>query len=310
MRSLAVRVTLPFACLFAGWLAAAIPVEAQQQAAPAPGALQKDLAAQLSRTLERIADSLDGTVGYIVTDLTSGERLAARHERDAFPTASAIKLSILYELFKQAEAGAVQLDSPATVDRAQLVGGSGVLQHLGAPSLSLRDHATLMIMVSDNSSTNIVINAVGMNKVNARMTALGLGDIMLRRLMMDAAAVKRGDENIASPQSLARVAELLWRGHELQPASRDAALGMLKLVSGSMRQAVPSRVPVYAKTGSLDAVRTEAGVVAVEGRPFSIAVMTTYLANDAEGSRAIREMTAAAYSYFERLASGGAYGRK
>ena len=77
-----------------------------------------------------------------------------------------------------------------------------------------------------------------------------------------------------------------------------------------MRQAVPARVPVYAKTGSLDGVRTEAGVVAVEGRPFSIAVMTTYLKTDAEGGRVIREMTEAAYSHFERLATGGAYGRK
>ena len=116
-----------------------------------------------------------------------------------------------------------------------------------------------MMMVSDNSSTNIVIQAVGMDKVNARMAALGLGDIRLRRLMMDAAAVKRGDENIASPQSLAKVAELLWRGEGLKPESRETALGMLKLVSGSIRQAVPARVPVFAKTGSLDGVRTEAG---------------------------------------------------
>lgn len=310
MRQPAIRI----AALIALLCGAAALAESQPPAPPSPnlpaGALQKDLAAHLATTLERIAAGLDGSVGYIVTDLTSGERVAARLEREAFPTASAIKLAVLYEMLKQAEAGTVQLDAPARVERAQLVGGSGVLQHLGTPSLSLRDHATLMIMVSDNSSTNIVINALGMDKVNARMTGLGLGDIRLRRLMMDAAAVKRGDENIASPQSLARIAELLWRGHELQPASRDAALRMLKLVSGSMRQAIPSRVPVYAKTGSLDAVRTEAGVVAVEGRPFSMAVMTTYLADDGEGSRVIREMTAAAYGYFERLASGGAYGRK
>jgi beta-lactamase class A len=185
-----------------------------------------------------------------------------------------------------------------------------VLQHLKSASLSLRDHATHMIMVSDNSSTNIVIQTLGMDKINARMAGLGLGDIRLRRLMMDAAAVKRGDENVASPQSLARVAELLWRGHDLKPESRDAALGMLKLVSGSIRAAVPGRVPVYEKTGTLDGVRTEAGVVAVEGRPFSIAVMTTYLQEDEDGSRVIREMAAAAYSHFDRLAAGGAYGRK
>jgi beta-lactamase class A len=283
---------------------------AQTPAKPVTGPLQAELGAQLTRALDRIAGTLDGVVGYIVTDLTTHERVASRLEREPFPTASAIKLAVLYELMKQAESGAVALDTPAPVDRAQLVGGSGVLQHLTSASLSLRDHATLMVSVSDNSSTNIVIQALGMAKVNARMTALGLGDIRLSRLMMDAAAVKRGDENIASPQSLARIAELLWRGEGLKPESRKAALGMLELVSGSIRQGVPSRVPVFAKTGSLDGVRTEAGVVEVAGRPFSIAVMTTYLKQDAEGGRVIREMTEAAFSHFERLAAGGAYGRK
>ena len=283
---------------------------AQSPASPKAGALQSDLAAQFVRTLDRIAASLDGVVGYIVTDLTTQERVAARLEREVFPTASAIKLSVLYELLKQSEAGVLALDSPAPINRAQLVGGSGIVQHLTTASLSLRDHATLMMMVSDNSSTNVVIQSVGMDKVNARMTALGLGDIRLRRLMMDAAAVKRGDENIASPESLAKMAELLWRGEGLKPESRDIALGMLKLVSGSIRAAVPARVPVYSKTGSLDGVRTEAAVVAVDGRPFSLAVMTTYLGQDTEGGRVIREMTEAAYSHFDRLATGGVYGRK
>ena len=217
---------------------------------------------------------------------------------------------MLYELLKQAEAGTLSLDTPAPVNRAQLVGGSGVLQHLTTASLSLRDHATLMIMVSDNSSTNIVIQAVGMDKVNARMAALGLGDIRLRRLMMDAAAVKRGDENVASPQSLAKMAELLWRGEGLTPESRDAAPRDAEAGVRLDPRGVPARVPVYSKTGSLDGVRTEAGVVAVDGRPFSIAVMTTYLGQDDEGSRVIREMTAAAYSHFDRLAASTAYGRR
>lgn len=301
---------LRVALLFAIALAPLAPRAQAPSGTPPSGPLQAELKAQLGRSLDRLAASLDGVVGFIVTDLTTRETVAARLEREAFPTASAIKLSVLYELMKQAEAGSLRLDTPVPVDRATLVGGSGVLQYLGTPSLSLRDHATLMIMVSDNSSTNIVIRAVGMEKVNARMASLGLGDIRLRRLMMDAAAVKRGDENIASPQSLARIAELLWRGEGLDPESRDAALGMLKLVGGSIREGVPARVPVYAKTGGLDAVRTEAGVVAVEGRPFSIAVMTTYLKNDAEGGRTIREMATAAYDYFARLATGGAYGRK
>jgi len=277
---------------------------------PAAGPLQGDLKASFVRQVEQASAAVDGVVGYVVTDLTTKEQIAAKLERQPFPTASTIKLSILYELLKQSEAGTLALDAPAPLDRAQVIGGSGVLQHLTTPALSLRDYAALMIIVSDNTATNVVIDAVGMDKVNTRMSGLGLADIRLRRKMMDAAAVRRGDENVASPASLAKIAELLWRGEGLSKESRDAALKILRQVGGQIRGGVPGGVPVFSKTGSLDGVRAEAAVVAVEGRPFSLAVMTTYLARDADGERAIGEIASAAFSYFDRLAKGGAYGRR
>lgn len=274
------------------------------------GPLQADLRAQLTRQLDGVAANLNGVIGYRIVDLTSGEQVAARLDHEPFPTASTIKLAILYEMFKQAEAGTLALDTPAPLNRAQVVGGSGVLQFLTAPVLSLRDQAALMIILSDNTATNVVIDAVGMDKVNARMTMLGLTDIKLRRKMMDSAAVKRGDENVASPGSLLRIAELVWKGDGLKPDSRDAARKILHQVPGQIRNAVPSSILVASKTGTLDGVRAEAAVVEVAGRPYALAVMTTYLANDPDGEKAIYDVAAATYSYFDRLAAGGAYGRK
>jgi beta-lactamase class A len=276
----------------------------------AAGALQQELRRQLLARLDAVAQKLDGVVGYAIVDLTSNERVASRLESEAFPTASAIKLAILYELLKQCDEGTLALDKPALLSRSQVVGGSGVLQHLSGPLLSLGDHAALMIILSDNTATNVVIDAVGMARVNARMKTLGLGDILLRRKMMDSAAVRRGDENVASPASLLKSAELLWRGEGLKKEARDAAMRILYQVPGAIRSAVPSRVRVASKTGSLEGVRAEAAVVELDGRPFALAVMTTYLRNDADGSRAIGEVADAALSYFERLALGGAYGRK
>ena len=276
----------------------------------AQGPLQADLRAQLVKHLDAIASRLDGVIGYRVVDLTSGDTVASRLDREPFPTASTIKLSILYEMFKQAEAGALPLDAPKPLERAQVTGGSGVLQHLSAPLLSVRDLAALMIILSDNTATNVVIDAVGMDKVNARMSALGMPDILLRRKMMDGAAVRRGDENVASPASLVRIAELLWRGEGLRADNRDAARAMLHAVPGQIRSAVPDAILVASKTGTLDRVRAEAAVVELSGRPFALAVMTTYLARDADGERAIGDVAAAAFSYFDRMATGGRYGRK
>jgi beta-lactamase class A len=278
--------------------------------ASAQNPLQADLRGQFSKRLDEIVRGLDGVIGYAIVDLTSGEEVAARLAREPFPTASAIKVAILYELLKRADEGSVTLDASRPLDRAQVVAGSGVLQHLTTPSLSLRDHATLMIMVSDNTSTNVVIDAVGMTNVTARMKALGLGDILLRRKMMDDAAVRRGDENVASPASLLKAVALLWKGEGLTPARRDLGREILRLVSGAVRGAVPNRVVVYSKTGSLAGVRAETAIVDLPNAPFGLAVMTTYLKDDGAGSRAIGDIAAAAFSYFERVASSGTYGRR
>ena len=272
--------------------------------------LQDDLRRQFTARLEAVADRLDGVAGYAVVDLTTGTTVAARHASEPFPTASAIKVAILYELLRRADEGALALDAVRPLDRSQVVGGSGVLRHLTAPALSLRDHAALMMIVSDNTSTNVLIEAVGMSNVTARMQALGLPDVLLRRRMMDDAAVRRGDENVASPASLLKATELLWRGEGLSAASRDLGREIMRQVPGPIRAAVPSPVAVFSKTGSLDGVRAETAIVDLPGAPFGLAVMTTYLDDAAAGTRAIAEIAGASYSYFDRLASSGKYGRR
>jgi beta-lactamase class A len=274
------------------------------------GPLQGDLRGQMTRRFDEIVRGLDGVLGYIVVDLTSGEQVATRLSHEQFPTASAIKVPILYELMKRADEGTLTLDVAKPLERSQVVAGSGVLQHLTTPSLSLRDYAALMIILSDNTATNVVIDAVGMANVTARMKALGLGDILLRRKMMDGAAVKRGDENVASPASLLKATELLWKGQGLTPARRDVARDIMRLVPGAIRSAVPNRVVVFSKTGSLSGVRAETAIVDLADAPFGLAVMTTYLKDDAAGSRVIGEIATAAYAYFERIAASGKYGRR
>jgi beta-lactamase class A len=272
--------------------------------------LQDDLLAQFTARLDAVARSVDGVVGYVVMDLTSGNPVAARLEREPFPTASAIKVPVLYELLKRADEGTLQLDAVTPLEQSQVVGGSGVLRHLTSPSLSLRDHAAQMMIVSDNPSTNVVIDAVGMANVGARMRGLGHGDIQLRRKMMDDAAVQRGDENVASPASLLKSTEVLWKGEGLTPAHRDLGREIMRQVSSAIRGNIPARVPVFSKTGSLSGVRAETAIVDLPNAPFGLAVMTTYLNEDAGGSRAIGEIAAAAYSYFDRVASSGRYGRR
>src|SRR6185503_14222255 len=123
--------------------------------------------------------------GFLVKDLTSGASVAFR-EDEQFPSASTIKIHILTALLRAAERGELALDERISLTPDLRVAGSGVITYLEHPlELSLYDIAVLMILVSDNTATNICIQRVGMAKVNALIGEFGLKQTALRRLMQD-----------------------------------------------------------------------------------------------------------------------------
>src|SRR5258708_1037998 len=103
--------------VFAWLLAASASAAAQTPAA--------ELKAKFEARVHDIAAHVDGVVGYAIVDLTNGDRIG-HLENATFPTASAIKLAIVYELFKQAEEKKINLDDTLRLDRKQAVGGTGV----------------------------------------------------------------------------------------------------------------------------------------------------------------------------------------
>jgi beta-lactamase class A len=273
-------------CAAVAVLAAAVPT------AQSPAPLQNELKAKFERRIHDIAAHADGVVGYLIVDQSSGERIA-HLERETFPTASTIKLAIVYELFKQVEEGKLRLEETIALERAKAVGGSGVLFELGTPTLSIRDYATLMVTLSDNTATNVLIDRLGMDAIAKRMELLGLNGTKLRRHMMDTAAARRGDENVSTPDELVRLLQQM-------PA---AGIDLLKKPKESrLRKGLPQGVAVADKPGELDGVRVDAGIVYAKNRPYVFCVMTTFLRDDGEGERAIEEMSRAAFEYFSRLA--------
>jgi beta-lactamase class A len=291
--------------VFAWLLAASASAAAQTPAA--------ELKTKFEARVRDIASHVDGVVGYAIVDLTSGERIG-HLEHATFPTASAIKLAIVYELFKQAEEKKINLDQTLTLDRKQAVGGTGVLVDMGTPTLSIRDYAVLMVTLSDNTATNVLIDRLGMNAIAARMQALGLNGTKLRRHMMDSAAARRGEENISTPDELARLLEAM-HGPIAGPANAGPhvlapAIDLLKKPKDNrLRKGLPEGVESADKSGELEGVRVDAGIVFAKNRPYVLSVMTSFLKDEAEGERAITEISRTAYQYFSRLGAGGALGR-
>jgi beta-lactamase class A len=289
--------------------AAAAPLRAQAPAAAGgTGPLDEALAERLADTLSAIARGLDGVMGYAVIDLETGRRVAALGDV-SFPAASSIKIAILYELARQVDEGRIALDEPRPVPPAARVGGSGILQHLTARALAPRDLATLMIALSDNTATNVLIDLVGREAVNDRMQALHLPNIRLRRKMMDVVAQQQGEQNTATPGELAALLARIHAGDGLSPRARSFVVDTLALPKSSpLLRGLPPGVRAATKPGSLPGVRADAGLVLLERRPYVLAVMCTYLRDDAEGERAIEAASRAVYAYFERRARAGAYG--
>jgi beta-lactamase class A len=267
------------------------------------GSTSNELKSKFESRLTDISSKVDGVVGYAIVDLTSGDRVA-HLERETFPTASTIKLTLVYELFKQAEEGRIRLDETLALDRSKAVGGTGVLVEMGTPVLSIRDYAVLMVTLSDNTATNVLIDRLGMDNVARRMQALGLNGTKLRRHMMDTAAARRGDENVSTPDEIVRLLQAMQGGAGERHAMPDAIALLKKPKESRLRRGLPADVATADKPGELDGVRVDAGVVYAKNRPYVFCVMATFLQDEAAGERAIEEMSRAAYEYFGRLGDG------
>ena len=270
--------------------------------APAPPGAEflKDLRTKTAFWMEEAAVTLDGVMGYAVVDLTSGDTFE-HLSGEQFPTASTIKLAILYELVKRADEGALTLDDTITLDRARAVPG-GLLYELGTPTLSLRDYANAMVIESDNTATNVLIARLGMDAITARMAALGLGSIRLRRYMIDLDAAKKGFENVATPADMAKLLQVFHKPVGLTGAAQREALTILKKRKDSpIRRAVPDGIPIASKIGGLEGVAADMAIVYLKNRPFVVAAMTTYLKDESAGEKAIERIATVAYDYFARL---------
>ena len=271
-----------------------------------------ELRTKLGRELNQMAAQFDGVMAIAFKDLTTND-LVAINADTLMPQASSIKTAILVELLRQVQAGKLGLEERVEIRKAQFAGGSGVLQTFGdgTSAVSLRDLAALMIVVSDNTATNILIDRVGQMKVNTMLQSAGFERTRLMRKMIQPEEEKKGVENVSTAREMAGIYEQLYRGKLLDEERTALALELLKNEkSTEIRRGLPAGVALASKPGSLAGVRCESGIVLLEGRPYVLSVMTTYAADEGAAERAITDVARRVYAYEERLAHSNAHGVK
>jgi beta-lactamase class A len=272
---------------------------------------QKALWEKLESTIHDVDQHLDGVMGVAIEDLNNGDQFFL-HENEVFAQASSIKIAVLAELYLQAQQGKLKLTDLYTVQASDLVPDSDIMGGLtpGVTRITLRDLATMMIAVSDNSATNVLIDRVGMENVNALLDSLGLSHTRLRRKMMDLDAAKQGRENISTPREMMMLLDAIYHGKVL---NKDSTADFFKILSTNKDSWIPRDLPADVKSankpGALEGVRNDSGIVFVEGRPYVICVMTAFLTNEREGEQAISKISFAAWRMFDRFSRASEYGR-
>jgi beta-lactamase class A len=287
--------------------AADTPLNAKQQA----------LWDHLRLAVAEVEQQLDGVLGVAILDLNSGQQLLIRPD-EVFPQASSIKIAVLAELYHQAQQSAHGVSGKATLkDRyvvraVDIVPDSSILGGLtpDVSSLTNRDLATIMVAVSDNSATNILIDRVGMDNVVRLTESLGLAHTQLRRKMMDLQAAAQGRENISTPREMMQLLEQLYRGKVIGAPLLDDFFNVLATNKDSwIPRDLPPDLKIANKPGELEGVRNDSGIVFLKNRPYVICVMTTYLANERAGEEAITRISRLTFGLFDRLSRASELGR-
>jgi beta-lactamase class A len=230
----------------------------------------------LAETIAQLADECGGAVAVSAMHLPTGRRLDREPER-SFPSASVIKVPILAALHGEAEAGRLSWEERVTLSEAAKVPGSGALRELHAGlELTLEDLARLMIVVSDNTATNLLIDRIGTESVNRLMAGLGYRTIRLGRRMYDFAARDRGLENRCAAGEMTDLLVRMERRELVSTAASEAMLAVMK------RQAYVSKIPrllppetsVANKTGEITGVSHDVGVIYAPSGAIALAVLT------------------------------------
>ena len=271
--------------------------------------------ARLRRQLDSISDAHHGVVGYTVVNLDTGERLARRGD-EPFPTASLIKVPIAIAVMDQVALGQLSLDDRITVLRIEKVPGAGMLQflHDGA-EITIRDAMWLMLTISDNTATNLLLSRVEMRRVWEAMEKRGLprtkvhSKVFLRLASVAPDSSVKYGLGVTTPNEMARLFTLLAERKAVSPGADSVLLDMLEHnEDGELLQRHADGVRAAHKTGATDAVRTECSLFFLQTRVVACAFTRENVDQrwviDSEPQRTMAELGRAIVAAWPRAVAG------
>jgi beta-lactamase class A len=238
-----------------------------------------------------------------------GETQWLRQADESFHAASTMKLAVLVELYRQVRQGRVRLDEPLVIRNEfhSLVDGSpfaldprddsetALYQAIGE-TRTLSQLSELMITVSSNLATNLLMDKLGVDNIRAGVHALGADGLNVRRGLEDGKAFQRGLNNTTTANGLLQVLEAIAEGRAVDEASSREMLAVLErqTVNDRIPAGLPAGTRVAHKTGEITGIRHDAAIVFAK-RPFVLVVLTRGAKTPEAGSELIAEITRQLY---------------
>ena len=268
--------------------------------------------ARLTARIKPLVSRHKGQVAVVVRHLDSGRGFSWRADRP-MPTASLIKLAVLVEVYRQVDDDRVDLDDRLKLTSDDTVPGSGVLRKYFTTGsrLTLRDAVRLMIAVSDNTATNLVLDHIGLESTNRTMARLGHPNtrihakVFRRETSIDPERSQQFGLGSTTASETADLLEAIRSGRAVSKRASRQMLEHLKACESTERipRYLPEGTVVAHKTGSVSRVRTDAGIIESPAGPIVVCVLTSenqdrrYSAENA-ASRLIADISREAWLHF------------
>ncbi|ESU33771.1 hypothetical protein G3A_04675 [Bacillus sp. 17376] len=242
---------------------------------------------------DRLSNELAGCKGRASLFLEIEGEIIEVNSQQVYQSASLIKLPILIEALRQIEAGKLQKDRLVTIKESDKIGDTGVLQAMKVKQLPVEDLLSLMIIVSDNSATNLLIDLIGINSVNSTISRIGMKNSILQRKMLDFAAIQSGHDNFTSAADIALCLKEAVAGGALNTHSKNTFFSFL------LQQQFKEKLPFYMddallkivnKTGELPGVEHDCGIITYGKKQAFIVVLIDGLSETESGKTTIRQI--------------------
>lgn len=217
------------------------------------------------------------------------------------PSASIIKVCILWTLFDQANRNDLDLEEVVILKEKDMVGGCGRLkEEKEGSSFTLREIARLMIILSDNTATNILLDKLSIDIINTTITELGLKNTILARKMMDFRARQKGIDNYTSAKDMKILLEKILDSDEMPKKYRDEMIDIMKdqRLNGRIPALLPEKVIFAHKTGELEDVEHDIGVLFLKNKEIIIISMLSNIDNEYEAKNIHNIIGKIVYDHF------------